>query len=116
MTKGHYISRKNIIYLFYTYIQPDKPSQTDGLIMDENDNLYLTEITKNLISVWSPSSGEGLGSQSRVLAQDNTTMIWPDTLAIDDLGFLWATTRGWPIDRNSNAVIRINIGAKSNLH
>ena len=56
-------------------------------------------------------------SDIKMLAQDNVTLIWADTFAIDDGGdFLWVTTRGWPIDANRNSVVRICIGSESYLY
>ncbi len=100
-----------VFLLFFS----DKPSPTDGLTVDKNGFMYMTEVTQNVMSRWDPSAPDFRTSRV-VLAQDNTTMNWPDTVGIDDLGYLWATTRGMPLDRVNNFIIRIPIGAVSYLY
>merc|ERR1712179_287670 len=82
-----------------------KNSQTDGLAMDNKGNLYLQEITGNAVTVW-PTSGPW--RQGR-LVQSNTSLIWADTLAVDQEGWLWATTRGWPIDSEPR-IVKVFLG------
>ncbi len=73
----------------------------------------MTEIVLNSISAIDVSGNiPDRLSTRQVLAQDNSTMIWPDTLSIEG-GYLWATTRGWPLDEDLNAVIRIPIQAET---
>ena len=57
------------------------------------------EVTGNSVTVW----GGGRWSVRR-LVQDNTTLVWADTLAMDESGLLWATTRGWPLDSRPRIV------------
>ena len=82
-----------------------KPSQTDGLAADNLGNVYMQEITGNSLNVWNT----GDIWSSRRLVQDNTTLIWADTLALDDQGYLWTTSRGWPIDSQPR-IVRIFLG------
>jgi hypothetical protein len=36
----------------------------------------------------------------KLIAQHNSSLIWPDTFSIDDEGkYLWVTPRGWPITK-----------------
>ncbi|CAB4061322.1 unnamed protein product [Lepeophtheirus salmonis] len=70
--------------------------QGDGMVVDENGYLYTAEVTKNTIIRWDLRN-----RIPEVLHQDNQTLIWGDTFAIDDDGFLWVTTRGWPIDSHN---------------
>ena len=58
------------------------------------------EVTRNTVTVW--RTGEAWSPL--VLAQDNTSLVWPDTLGLDQEGFLWATTRAWPIDSQPRIV------------
>ncbi len=62
------------------------------MIVGRGGKLYMTEVVTNTISKWDPDSQDFLGSRT-VMAQDNVTMIWPDTVAIDEQGYLWASTR-----------------------
>ena len=71
-----------------------KSSQTDGIASDNQGNLYMQEITGNALDMWNTRKSWN----PRRLVQDNETLIWADTLAIDDQGYLWTTSRGWPID------------------
>ena len=72
--------------------------------MGTNGQLYFSGVTKNaLYTIKLFKDGEmELRSQKlqiKLIAQDNSSLIWPDTFAIDDDGdYLWATARGWPID------------------
>ncbi|XP_040565358.1 dopaminechrome tautomerase [Lepeophtheirus salmonis] len=84
--------------------------QGDGMVVDENGYLYTAEVTKNTIIRWDLRN-----RIPEVLHQDNQTLIWGDTFAIDDDGFLWVTTRGWPIDSH-NRIVRFKINAKSYLN
>jgi len=83
----------------------DKRSQTDGLAMDNKGNLYLQEITGNALTVWQTSGPWRQGG----LAQSNTSLIWADTMAVDEEGWLWATTRGWPIDSRPR-IVKVFLG------
>ena len=74
-------------------------------------NFYNQELTNNALDVWDTKSN---WNPIRV-AQDNETMIWIDTFAIDERGWLWFTSRGWPIDSQPK-IVRIFIGAKPYLH
>nr|ACO12697.1 yellow precursor [Lepeophtheirus salmonis] len=84
--------------------------QGDGMVVDENGYLYTAEVTKNTIIRWDLRN-----RIPEVLHQDNQTLIWGDTFAIDDDGFLWVTTRGWPIDFH-NRIVRFKINAESYLN
>jgi len=56
-----------------------------------------------------------LGNENySVLAAHNTTMVFPDTTGFDEQGYLWVTTRGWPIDEKS-FIVRIKVNRKSYL-
>ena len=77
-----------------------KASQTDGIASDNQGNLYMQEITGNALNSWNTSKSWS----PRRLVQDNETLIWADTLAIDDEGYLWTTSRGWPIDSQPRIV------------
>ena len=62
--------------------------------MDSNGFLYMTEVVLNTISRWDPEATAGdFLSTREVLAQDNATIIWPDTVSIDEKGYYWVTTR-----------------------
>ena len=61
-------------------------------------------MTGNSVTVW----GGGRWSVRR-LVQDNTTLVWADTLAMDESGLLWATTRGWPLDSRPR-IVNIDTG------
>ena len=41
-------------------------------------------------------------------------MAWPDSFGIDNDGWLYVTTRGWPLD-TLNQLVRINIGTGNYL-
>ena len=56
-------------------------------------------MTGNALSVWT-----GGRWPPQRLVQDNRTLVWADTLAMDEEGYLWATTRGWPIDSEPRIV------------
>ena len=92
-----------------------KYSQTDGMVMDAEGNLYLGDVVHNSVSTFNPIQGQTVGDL-RILAQDNTTLIWADTFSIDDAGYLYVTTRGWPLDKNRNFIVRFYIGVKSYLY
>lgn len=86
----------------------EKRSQTDGLAMDDKGNLYMQEVTGNALTVW-PTSRPW--RQDR-LAQSNNSLIWADTMAVDKQGWLWATTRGWPIDSKPR-IVKVFVGEQS---
>ena len=59
----------------------------------------MQEVTGNAVNVW--ARGE---RSARRLVQDNRTLVWADTMALDEEGYLWATTRGWPLDSQPRIV------------
>ena len=65
----------------------------------------LQEITGNALTVW-PTSGPW---RQDPVAQSNTSLIWADTMAVDEKGWLWATTRGWPIDSKPR-IVKVFLG------
>jgi len=80
----------------------DKRSQTDGLVIDPDGRLFMQELTENALRMWDTNRP---WSEAQTLVQDNTTLIWPDSLAIGEGGReLWATTRGWPLDSQPRVV------------
>eukprot|EP00092_Neocalanus_flemingeri_P022065 GFUD01023932.1.p1 GENE.GFUD01023932.1~~GFUD01023932.1.p1 ORF type:complete len:403 (+),score=95.27 GFUD01023932.1:96-1304(+) len=86
----------------------EKRSQTDGLAMDNKGSLYMQEITGNALTVWNTS---GPWRQDR-LAQSNVSLIWADTMAVDKQGWLWATSRGWPVDSKPR-IVKVFLGEQS---
>ena len=116
-------------------LSTDKPSQADGLIADNAGNVYMTEIATNAVSKWTPGIDDNFGESRTILAQvrllnqytfnflglilihiqqSPVDLVWPDTVGIDDDGYLYVTTRGWPFDTLSQ-LIRIDIGTGSYL-
>ena len=100
----------------------DKPAQTDGLAMTSDGDLYFSGVTKNTIY-----SAQVLNEkkndlkyeevQFRIVAQDNSSLIWADTFSIDNYGsYVWVTTRGWPIDSKKNSIVRVYIDSISYLY
>ena len=57
-------------------------------------------MTGNSVKVW--RAGESW--PPHLLERDNRSLIWADTLGLDREGYLWATTRGWPIDSQPRIV------------
>ena len=91
--------------------------------MGFNGQLYFPGVTKNAlytINLFKDREIELKSQQKleiKLISQDNSSLIWPDTLSIDDDGdYLWATTRGWPIDSTKNSIVRLYIGKRSYLY
>ena len=100
----------------------DKPAQTDGLAMTSDGDLYFSGVTKNTIysaQVINEKKNDLKYEevQFRIVAQDNSSLIWADTFSIDNYGsYVWVTTRGWPIDLKRNSIVRVYIDSKSYLY
>jgi sugar lactone lactonase YvrE len=65
----------------------DKPSSA-GVTIDEAGNVYVTDVGARAIGVISPDGAY------RVLVQDDTLLDWPDGLAVDDDGYVYAAVNG----------------------
>ena len=100
----------------------DKPSQSDGLAMSFDGDLYFSGVTKNSLytaKIIDKNTNELTSGkiEIKLIAQDNSSLIWPDTFAIDDDGhYLWVTTRGWPIDSTTNSIVQYFIGKSSYMY
>ncbi|XP_064601268.1 protein yellow-like [Liolophura sinensis] len=78
-----------------------RPSQCDGMVYGQ-DNLYYGGLNDSTIMRWNvandikstPSGSEGEVTLNTVctLLKDTKKVNWPDTMAIDEEGYLWVTT------------------------
>ena len=90
--------------------------------MSNDWRLYFSGVTQNALynAKFFNGNQNQLNLQRReikLIAQHNSSLIWPDTFSIDDDGqYLWVTTRGWPIDSRRNSIVRLFIGTKSYLY
>lgn len=77
-----------------------KPTQSDGMVYGQ-ENLYYTGLNDSTVIRWdiardsrkTPSGSEGEATLNSVytLLKDARRMAWPDTMAIDEEGYLWVT-------------------------
>jgi sugar lactone lactonase YvrE len=68
-----------------------KPSQTDGMTMDANGVLYYGLLGTSGINSWNTSEASITDANQVVVAQNDEDLQWPDTFAIDQEGYLYAT-------------------------
>jgi len=78
--------REEIVY------HGEKISLTDGMTFDENGILYYGSLTMCAVHSWDPSNGNLTSSNQILLAQNDTTMMWPDTFGFDNQGSIIFTT------------------------
>ncbi|XP_045463141.1 protein yellow-like [Harmonia axyridis] len=76
-----------------------KESQSDGLIIDSSGNLYYTLLPLNGIGRWNIKTPI---ATSEIIFKNDKTMIWPDTFAMDEKGYLYV------ISNNINQFINPN--------
>ncbi|KAL3832605.1 hypothetical protein ACJMK2_024236 [Sinanodonta woodiana] len=77
----------------------DKPSQADGMAMTANGNLYFGALPKTSLYKWNVftdalalnGSDRVLMKKVEVVACNNETMQWIDTIGVDEQGILWFT-------------------------
>ncbi|CAG9773927.1 unnamed protein product [Ceutorhynchus assimilis] len=63
-----------------------KSAQSDGIIIDNKSNMYLTMLPQHAVAMW--NINEPIASIIR-LDQDRQRMVWPDGFAFDQRGFLY---------------------------
>lgn len=117
-------------------VPEEKPSQSDGLIMDFEGRLYVSSVGDNAVYTLDAQGnleqgdlglgGTGGSSSSSnltvadfdLLLQDNATMVWPASLAIDDSGtYLWVLAAGgWPPEAPEASLHRLQILKASYLY
>ncbi|NP_001154990.1 yellow-x1c precursor [Nasonia vitripennis] len=68
-----------------------KPSQTDGMMVSADGRLYFGLLADNTVSSWDSRRPPFWINQKRVFEED-TTLQWPDTFAIDEQGTLWCVS------------------------
>ena len=90
--------------------------------MSLDGDLYFSGVTKNSLytaKLIDRKTNELMSEkiEIKLFVQDNSSLIWPDTFAIDEDGqYLWVTTRGWPIDSRKNSIVQYYIGKRSYLY
>ena len=90
--------------------------------MSLDGDLYFSGVTKNSLytaRLIDRNTNELMSEdiEIKLIAQDNSSLIWPDTFAIDEDGhYLWVTSRGWPIDSRKNSIVQYFIGKRSYLY
>ncbi|XP_044745226.1 protein yellow-like [Coccinella septempunctata] len=63
-----------------------KEAQSDGLMIDTKGNLYYTLLPLNGIGRWNINTPI---ATSEIIYKNKRTMIWPDTFAMDEEGYLY---------------------------
>ncbi|XP_064613702.1 protein yellow-like [Liolophura sinensis] len=113
-----------------------KPTQSDGMVYGQH-NLYYTGLNDSTVLRWdvvnditkTPSRSEGEATLKSVntLLKDAKKLAWPDTMAIDEQGYLWVTAPDagrWFLGRLDFSpsgpinmrIVRTYIGELSYLH
>lgn len=108
------------------YIQKigQKQGPSDGMIMDNQGNLYYGILDQYGIAKW---NNHNLFNTSNPIDINRNTIIWPDSFAFDSSGFLYVLSNGihkffnqnFPLHLSSDIkfrVLRLYTGTKSYLH
>ncbi|KAL3285117.1 hypothetical protein HHI36_019241 [Cryptolaemus montrouzieri] len=80
-----------------------KEAQSDGLIIDNEGNLFYTLLPLYGIGKWNINN---LVGGSKIIYKNEKTMVWPDTFAMDEKGYLYV------ISNNINQFIDPKIDTK----
>ncbi|CAH1241564.1 Hypp6372 [Branchiostoma lanceolatum] len=101
-----------------------KVSQSDGLVVSQEGNLYFAALHLNAVYRWDTSSEDV--SSATELVSDDVTMQWADTFAFDDEGYLWFIANRlhmWRVNEltftgseQNFLVWKVYVGEKSYMH
>ncbi|XP_078581478.1 protein yellow-like [Branchiostoma floridae x Branchiostoma japonicum] len=102
-----------------------KVSQSDGLVVSREGNLYFAALHLNAVYRWDTTSSQD-ASYAHELVSDDVTMRWADTLAFDDDGYLWfianrlhmwrANELTFTGSEQNFVVWKVHVGEKSYMH
>lgn len=73
-----------------------KRSQTAGMVMTNQGSLYLALLADNAIGVWDSKSNPSIDTSLKsIIHKGHPLPSWPDSLAIDEAGWLWCVTNNY---------------------
>lgn len=101
-----------------------KQGQSDGLAMDNQGNLYYGLLNLYAIAKWNAYKPF---NTTKIIDQDDKTLIWPDSFAFDNEGFIYILANGinkyfnpfYPLQLSSEIkfrIMRLYTGTKSYLY
>lgn len=115
---------KSGVWRRYIKLIGKKDGPSDGLAMDNNGNLYYGLLDKYAIANWNVYRQF---NTSKIIDKNDKTLIWPDSFAFDNDGFIYVLSNGinkyfnpfYPLQLSNEIkfrILRLYTGTKSYLY